>query len=496
MKKLSLLLMFLLMVPVLAQEGPGLVQIAQWASDAEASSQYGDPAYSAMQATGEPDVLECSDSENAWASLDVTGEETLTVYFDEAVTPTQVNIYQSYNPGAITGIEIIPAVGTFAVPIPDSADDSTGCLGVFSVDLPEGLPESNGVRITLDQTRVGDWNEIDAVELVGTRQGEASETMPSSLQANTFSRYTSDAPQPATTESAQPSKPTVPKATVAPDQTQAPQPTQAAPPPTQPAGLDFGGEWGYTVDCGSYTIQNGLDLTIVQQRSGSRYRVTALGINGFDPVLAVLDASGRGLCNDDEANAASYSASLPTTGLIQPSSTSSQVTFDNNSTSAFEDVKIVVGGYEGMAGEFIVIVEGMLASSADGVGDPFSLYVSPALMMSGVDPTAYMISVTTVFDPTIYMIDGDYNYIQDNAGNLVACDDAGNASLCFNTGFDLSRSYVSRTQGNLPGGQYDAMITLSPGDEWGYYYNYAMSSYGGTYGDYIAVFHLGIGERP
>ena len=27
-------------------------------------------------------------------------------------------------------------------------------------------------------------------------------------------------------------------------------------------------------------------------------------MNGFDPVLAALDANGRGLCNDDDANAA------------------------------------------------------------------------------------------------------------------------------------------------------------------------------------------------
>ena len=44
--------------------------ISQWASSATASSQYDDPDYSANQATGAPNALECGDSVNAWASLD------------------------------------------------------------------------------------------------------------------------------------------------------------------------------------------------------------------------------------------------------------------------------------------------------------------------------------------------------------------------------------------------------------------------------------------
>ena len=42
-----------------------MIQIAQWARSAEASSQYGDDDWSADQATGRPDVEECADSVEA-----------------------------------------------------------------------------------------------------------------------------------------------------------------------------------------------------------------------------------------------------------------------------------------------------------------------------------------------------------------------------------------------------------------------------------------------
>ena len=66
-------------------------------------------------------------------------------------------------------------------------------------------------------------------------------------------------------------------------------------------------------------ITNGVKVTVVQMRTGFDYTATAVGINGFDPVLAVLDPQGRAaLCNDDERNAANYSADLPTTGYVPP----------------------------------------------------------------------------------------------------------------------------------------------------------------------------------
>lgn len=140
----------------------------QWASDAEATSQYGSPDWSAQQAVGEPDTETCDDNRTAWASALPQGQDSLTVYYERAVYPTQINIHQTFNPGAITSVKLLPADGSAAIPIPDSADSGTSCPGIFSLTvLLDDIKPINGVRITLDQTLTRSWNEIDAVELVG-----------------------------------------------------------------------------------------------------------------------------------------------------------------------------------------------------------------------------------------------------------------------------------------------------------------------------------------
>lgn len=144
--------------------------IRQWASRAEATSQYSDTGWNAAQATGAPNTRMCGDIETAWASLEATGVDDLTVHFDTPVMPQQVNIYQTYGPGSITGITLIAENGAEFI-VPDSVDTGTSCPGIFSVDIPLSLTQDipvNGVRIHLDQRELSNWNEIDAVELVGS----------------------------------------------------------------------------------------------------------------------------------------------------------------------------------------------------------------------------------------------------------------------------------------------------------------------------------------
>src|SRR5215212_967340 len=106
------------------------------------------------------------------------------------------------------------------------------------------------------------------------------------------------------------------------------------------------GAQDYSVTCNNGgSFDNGVEVQVVQMRTGFDYRATAIGLNGFDPVLAVLDASGEGLCDDDNPDASGYSANLPSTGAVPASNLSSQVTFSNNSGNAFEDISLVVGGY-------------------------------------------------------------------------------------------------------------------------------------------------------
>ncbi len=144
----------------------GLVR--QWAVDASATSQYGDVNWSALQATGAPDTRFCGDAGTAWASATTTGQDSLTVTFEQAVVPTSIHIFQTYNPGAITGIELLAADGSGPITVTDSADPGgLPCPGVLVIDILGDAPPVDGVTIYLDQRKLNAWNEVDAVRLIG-----------------------------------------------------------------------------------------------------------------------------------------------------------------------------------------------------------------------------------------------------------------------------------------------------------------------------------------
>lgn len=156
-------------------------ELRQWASSATGTSQYGEENWSFSQATGEPNTAECGDYTTAWASSSSTGSDMLALEFETPVRATEVNIYETYNPGSIIRVELTNTISGEIFEIPDSADPlgNTPCPGTFTLSVPEIDMLANGVIIYLDQTIGGSWNEIDAVELVGIVPGEAPEVVES-----------------------------------------------------------------------------------------------------------------------------------------------------------------------------------------------------------------------------------------------------------------------------------------------------------------------------
>ncbi len=141
----------------------------QWAFVATASSEYGNDSWSAMQATGAPDTPECGDYATAWASLSSTGVEWLRLEYVMAVIPTHIAIHESYNPGAITKVEVVDTNGNTTVVYEGAPEIYTeACPTVFEGDVTNVSTPVQTVIVTIDQTNHTGWNEIDAVELVGT----------------------------------------------------------------------------------------------------------------------------------------------------------------------------------------------------------------------------------------------------------------------------------------------------------------------------------------
>ncbi len=147
---------------------PALVELRQWATNAFASSQYGDDSWSAMQATGAPDTDGCGDYTTAWASADgQSAHEWLELLYTVPVVPTEINILQTNSGTQIVSVEVLDTSGTYRE-VYTGQPEVSECPLTLSLSLDEADYQIIGVRMTLDQSQLGlSWNEIDAVELVG-----------------------------------------------------------------------------------------------------------------------------------------------------------------------------------------------------------------------------------------------------------------------------------------------------------------------------------------
>jgi hypothetical protein len=142
-------------------------ELRQWASSATASSAFGSSNWAAAQATGEPNVAACGDNDAAWASAGRATVEWLELTYATAVIPTGINIHQTYNPGQIVKVEVLDTAGTYHLVYTAEPKKAGTCPAVLAVPVVAADYTVVGVRLTVDQTMLKSWGEIDAVELVG-----------------------------------------------------------------------------------------------------------------------------------------------------------------------------------------------------------------------------------------------------------------------------------------------------------------------------------------
>lgn len=141
---------------------------AQWATEASASSQFGEDSWSATQATGEPTITEPTDNPAAWASAEPDGSvETLELGYEHKVTPTGVQIHESFNPGAVTMVEAYNEDDDEWVSLWEGEEPSDSDIRVFEPQFDAPEFKTNRIRLTIDSDLVSGYNEIDAVRLLG-----------------------------------------------------------------------------------------------------------------------------------------------------------------------------------------------------------------------------------------------------------------------------------------------------------------------------------------
>lgn len=143
--------------------------VTQWASSVRGvSTQYTETQWAAHRVLGAPDVFPVhGDNANAWASLGADDRnEWIEVGYAQPMRISAVEVYETYNPGAVSSIELITASGErintyLAIP---------GARGAVAnklrADVGCTVEPIVAVKVELASTQVAGWNELDAIGVV------------------------------------------------------------------------------------------------------------------------------------------------------------------------------------------------------------------------------------------------------------------------------------------------------------------------------------------
>ena len=149
-------------VPLVAPAG------TPWATSVDSfSTEYGTTTWSATQALGAPDTYPSfGDLTTAWAtqSPDVAGDY-IALAFSPATAGSEVWIYETYNPDAVSKVTITTASGDSVVYQQASVSSVGSCAFVVVAPTQTAEPISK-IRIDLASEQLSTWNEIDAVGIV------------------------------------------------------------------------------------------------------------------------------------------------------------------------------------------------------------------------------------------------------------------------------------------------------------------------------------------
>jgi len=117
---------------------------------------------------GAPDVYPAhGDNTNAWASLGADDRpEWLEVGFAQPMPISAVEVYETFNPGAVSSIELITADGA-RIPAYQGVAGATGQTS-NKLRAEVGCTDASivGVRVHVASTVVAGWNELDAIGIV------------------------------------------------------------------------------------------------------------------------------------------------------------------------------------------------------------------------------------------------------------------------------------------------------------------------------------------
>ena len=125
--------------------------------------------WSPGQATGPPDTPTGGDQVTAWASQTPDGQaEWLVLDYAQAVVPKALRVYEIYGTGAVNRVTLFDAGGN-EVEAWSGVDPAPRGRTIATSEIPLAPVgfATKRVKIYLDSPNVPNWNEVDAVGLVG-----------------------------------------------------------------------------------------------------------------------------------------------------------------------------------------------------------------------------------------------------------------------------------------------------------------------------------------
>ncbi|CAF0750487.1 unnamed protein product [Adineta steineri] len=170
----------------------------QWVSRViQYSSQYNDNTWSANQIIGPPKVYpRYGDLNGAWAQGHRAADEYIIVEFERAVFPDQIDIYETYNPGAVVKVSARNGndndwITVWETPSPHTEAHSR----IFTVPCSNiSSREINQIRLDVNCTAAGSWCEIDCIKLVGyaSHRGSSYKELATNLKQLLLNDYLAD----------------------------------------------------------------------------------------------------------------------------------------------------------------------------------------------------------------------------------------------------------------------------------------------------------------
>jgi hypothetical protein len=255
---------------------------------------------------------------------------------------------------------------------------------------------------------------------------------------------------------------------------------------------------GAAAQSSTYTCADGSnfnDPVIVRWLAApGTYTVTAFGIDGFDPKLAIVDEADAEIgCIDDTSEAGAYTLALPTVGALDGSLFNAQLTFTHDGSDP-RAYAIYVGGFGDTLGAFALTIEGgMLNAMPTLGGDPFSIVVTPSMRAVYAGISAYMVDADGEIDPLIEYVD-ENGVVMTREGVNMACDDAG-SMLCYGESVPLTDAALTVAT-PITADTFDSMLSIPfSANDWTEgedgYANFIFTTFGRTStGAYVAAFHF------